>query len=249
MRIEVIRLMANEVDVWRIDLARQDRVRQCRSLLSPDEIRRAKRFYFERERARFTLARAAMRQILSLYAGIAPQELCFGYGSGGKPELCAGLEESGIRFNLSHSSQLALLAVAQGLTVGVDIEWVNAEFATEEIAEQFFAATEIQTLRALPSTQRAQAFFSCWTRKEAYVKALGKGLSIPLDSFAVAFGPGISAALLEVKVDSREVQRWRMYNVEVTEGYKAALVVEGENHQLKNMEWDESRFAEMTTPR
>ncbi len=179
-----------------------------------------------------------MREILSRYAGLAPQDLCFSYGAKGKPELCGAVEQSGIKFNLSHSSERALLAITRQLTVGVDIEWVNAESVTREIAEHCFSALEVQTLLALPTGQRAEAFFSCWTRKEAYIKALGEGLSVPLDSFVVAFAPGIPAALLDVKIDDTEVQRWSVYNIEVTEGYKAALVVEGKGHRLRQLDWD-----------
>ena len=231
-------LAANQVDIWRINLAGQsDRIQQFRCLLSPDEVQRADRFYFDRDRRRFAVARAAMREILGRYAGLAAEELCFSYGPKGKPELAGGLEKSGIRFNLSHSSELALLAVTQGLMVGVDIEWIKPGFATDDIAQRFFSATEVQTLQSLPAGQRAEAFFSCWTRKEAYIKALGEGLSVPLESFAVAFAPGVPPALLHVRVDPTEVERWSMHNIEVSEGYKAAVVVEGRNHRLRHMEW------------
>lgn len=234
-----MKLAANEIDIWLIDLAgSEEGVQRCRCLLSLDEVQRANRFHFEKHRRRFAIARAAMRHILSRYAGLAPEKLVFSYGPKGKPELAGGLEESGIRFNLSHSSELALLAVTHGLVVGADIEWINAEFASEKVAERFFSACEVDALRALPRTERVEAFFSCWTRKEAYIKALGEGLSVPLDSFAVAFGPGVPAALLHVKVDPMEVLRWSMYNLEAPEGYKAALVVEGKDHQLRRLEWD-----------
>jgi 4'-phosphopantetheinyl transferase len=227
----------NEVHIWRIDLVKQDdEIRRCRGLLAGDEIERADRFYFDRDRRRFILARAAMREILSRYTGLPAVDLRFSYGPKGKPEL-SGLEKCEIQFNLSHSSELALLAVTRGLTVGVDIEWIKADFASDDIARQFFSAPEVETLRSLPEGRRAEAFFSCWTRKEAYIKALGEGLSVPLDSFTVAFAPGIAAALLSVTVDPAEVERWSMYNIVVSEGYKAALVVEGRDHRLKQMEW------------
>ena len=179
-----------------------------------------------------------MRQIVSRYAGLAPQHLRFSYGIKGKPELSPGEKRCGIEFNLSHSSDLALLAITHGLPVGVDIEWMDAQFATDEIAARFFSASEVQILRALPNACRTEAFFSCWTRKEAYIKALGEGLSVPLDSFAVAFAPDMNPALLHVTLDPGEVKRWSMYNVEVRYGYKAALVVEGKNHHLRQREWN-----------
>jgi 4'-phosphopantetheinyl transferase len=228
----------NQVHVWEIKLSPNDEEKSLRTLLSPDEIQRADRFYFERDRKRFTVARAAMRQILSRYVGLAPQDLGFSYGPKGKPELAGELEHGRIKFNLSHSSDIALLAITRGLAVGVDIERINAEFASEEIAERFFSATEVQSLRALPGAQRPEAFFSCWTRKEAYIKALGDGLSVPLDSFAVALTPGLPAALLHVKTNPAEVERWSMYNIEVSKDYKAALVVEGQGHRLQQIKWD-----------
>ena len=231
-------LPENQVDIWRIDLsAHADEVDGYRRLLSSDEIERADRFHFERHRRRFTLARAALREILGRYANIAPGELVFSYGEKGKPSLASGQIEQALQFNLSHSDEVALLAVAQTLIVGVDIELVNPEFATEEIAERFFSAAEVDCLQRLPSGQRADAFFSCWTRKEAYIKALGEGLSVPLDSFEVAFGPVVPAALLQVRVDPHEVTRWSMYDIEVGPRFKAALVVEGKAHQLRRFLW------------
>ncbi len=232
-------LAENRVDVWRIRLAvPEESIRHCRWLLSGDELQRADRFYFEKHRRRFTAARAAMRQILSRYTGLAAQELVFSYGPKGKPALSGGLEKTGISFNLSHSDEHALLAVTRGFAVGVDIEFVNSDFATEEVAESFFSDNEVRRLQALPRDERVDAFFSCWTRKEAYIKALGEGLSVPLNSFDVAFGAGIPAALLEVRGDPAEVARWSMYDIDVTEGYRAALAVEGRGHQLHHSQWE-----------
>jgi 4'-phosphopantetheinyl transferase len=233
----------NRVDIWRIDVAvGNDRVQACRRLLSPDEAKRADRFYFEQHRFRFTVFRAAMRLILSRYLGLPPQEIVFCYGPRGKPECSEALERPGIKFNLSHSDQVALLAVTQGLAVGVDIELVDHEFASQEIAERFFSPAEVRRLRALSPTERAGAFFACWTRKEAYIKALGDGLSVPLDSFEVAFSPGIEAALLNVRGNPTEVARWSMYDIQTTAEFRAALVVEGKDHQLRHLHWDEWCF-------
>jgi 4'-phosphopantetheinyl transferase len=238
-RLASFALAKNRVDVWKIDVARtHGGVEPYRRVLSPDEVERADRFRFERHQRTFTLARAAMRQILGGYLGLPPQRLAFRYGAEGKPELGGDLGNSGIRFNLSHSGEVVLLAVTQGLTVGVDVEFVDSRFASQAVAEQFFSKSEVHLLQALPQVDRLDAFFACWTRKEAYVKALGGGLWIPLDSFDVAFGPGIKAALLESRVQPSEVLRWSMYDIETWERYRAALVVEGKEHQLRALEWE-----------
>ena len=229
----------NTVYVWRIELTLQeDQIQDCRKLLSPDENERADRFYFDRDRRQFIAAHGALRAILSEYLNILPREVAYSYAANGKPELASGLRESGIKFNLSHSKELAIIAVTQGLCVGVDLEFVDPELAIEEISSAFFSQAEISTLRALPAERRRQAFFECWTRKEAYIKALGKGLTLPLDSFDVAFGPGVSAALLRAEVSAEELSRWSIYDITVSESYVAALVVEGEMHRLQQKQWE-----------
>ena len=231
-------LNTKEVHIWRVDLtADETEIVNCHSLLSPDEVGRASRFYFDIHRRRFIVARGALREILERYASFPARELVFAYGDKGKPELSERFRDSGIKFNLSHSHDIAVLAVTRQFEIGVDVEFMDPGWAKQDIAERFFSTAEIQTLRGLPSHERIDAFYSCWTRKEAYIKACGHGLSVPLHSFDVAFGPGVPAALLQVRTNPEEVKRWRMYSLEVAEPYKAALVVAGTEHILRYQDW------------
>jgi 4'-phosphopantetheinyl transferase len=232
-------LAEHEVHLWRIFLVQPGQVlQQCLEVLNEEEAARASRFYFERDRTRFTVARAALRSVLAQYLGIAPVDIHFRYGPQGKPDLSLEHSASPLKFNLSHSGDYALLGVTRRAELGVDIELIRPDFGTHEIAERFFSSSESRLLLDLPEEQRCESFFHCWTRKEAYIKALGGGLSIPLDSFDVAFVPGAEAALLRVAENPHEVARWRIYDLPAASGYCAAAMVEGQRHELRCWDWD-----------
>jgi 4'-phosphopantetheinyl transferase len=227
-----------EVHVW---LARLDQpeaeLRALSSLLSEDELERAGRFRFPRDREHFVAARGALREILSRYTGTRPRLLGFDYDRYGKPSLRGEAGAFGLHFNVSHSGGVALYALARGRAVGVDVELVREEFAGFDIAERFFAEREVAALRALQPGERARAFFDCWTRKEAFVKARGEGLSHPLDRFAVSLAPGEAAALVWTGEDPREAERWSLSALPVGDSYRAALAVEGEATPLRLWRW------------
>jgi 4'-phosphopantetheinyl transferase len=227
------------VDIWHIDIAPPpDKIATSRTLLSADEIERVARFHFDVHRNRYIAGRAALRAILAQYLETSPQALAFVYGEKGKPALVAELNTRGLEFNLSHSHDRALLGITVGSIIGVDIERINLEFGTDEIATHFFSAFEVDTLLAVPKPERGATFFNCWTRKEAYIKAVGEGLSLPLDSFDVAFGPGVEAALLRVDAAPDAPSRWRMYDIPAPEGYAAAIAVEGTEHKIRQRAWE-----------
>jgi 4'-phosphopantetheinyl transferase len=203
------------------------------SFLSADELNRANRFHFTADRTHFIVARGLLRNLLAAYLGINCTELRFSYGAKGKPFLLLD-GQTQINFNLSHSHGRAAFAFSRGRELGVDLEYVKEDFEAELVANQFFSRSEVLALRAVPAELRNQAFFNCWTRKEAYIKARGEGLSMPLDEFDVSLRPGEPAALLNNYREEREVGRWSMNAIPAPEDYVGALVVEGHDWQLKS---------------
>jgi len=230
----------DEVHVWRasLDLAESE-VQRLAQTLSADERTRSERFYFERDRQRFIAGRGMLRQILGRYLGIDPSRLRFRYGAHGKPALAEPAGERGLRFNVSHSQGLALYAVTCNREVGVDLERVRPISNADRIAERFFSSQENAALRALPANLKCEGFFTCWTRKEAYIKARGDGLSFSLDQFDVSLAPGAPAALLDVRGHPQEVSRWSLLELIAGSGYVAALAVEGHHWRLKCWQWPE----------
>jgi 4'-phosphopantetheinyl transferase len=213
------------LDLWRIplDLPGPD-LTQLRINLSLGERERAASFRFRRDADRFTAGRGQLRRILGRLAGVDPAALRFAYGPAGKPFL---EEVTGLGFNLAHSGAQGLLAVA-GVEVGVDLESSPAPpGACEEIAPAYFAAEEMRALETLPRGEREQAFLRCWTRKEAYVKALGDGLQVPLDAFSVSLRRGEPARLRSSRLPG-ELERWSLVDLShLTPGATAAACVEG----------------------
>jgi 4'-phosphopantetheinyl transferase len=227
-----------EVHVWRIALIQPEQtIQHYREFLAANEIERADRYHFAKDRNRFTVARGVLRQLLGTYLNLDPREIRFVYGPQGKPDLAPPQSSSGLRFNLSHSGEVALLAVSRNLELGVDVEQIRADFASGEIATRFFSPEECAKLETIAAPESADAFFNCWTRKEAYIKARGLGLFIPLDSFEVAFAPGEEPALLQVKSGDDLASRWRFHALHPGPGYKAALAVAGNDHELRLWEW------------
>ena len=219
-------LSSGEVHVWRARLEQPQELQdEFLRTLDLDERERAHRFHFEKHRRRFILGRGFLRLLLGRYLKIAPEEVRFGYGPYGKPSLADEHKASGLRFNASHSHELAVYAFVQEREIGVDVEYVKDDFQSEEIAQRFFSAQEVQMLTALPKHERHAAFFRCWTRKEAYIKAIGSGLSHPLDQFDVTLTADEPAALLRDAQDTEAIARWSMFNLEL-DHYAGALVVE-----------------------
>ena len=233
-------LAEDEVHVWRASLELPvAHVQWLRRTLSADELARAKRFHFQRDRRRYIIAHGILRVILGRYTGVGPSQLRFEYNPHGKPELAPSLDLKPLSFNLSHSQEVVLYAFTRGRQIGIDLEQIRTDFPCEEIAEQFFSPQENAALQALPHNKRHEAFFRCWTRKEAYLKARGEGLSLPLHDFSVSLVPGEPASLLGIRGDPEAAAGWALRGLLPTPGYVGTLAVEGHNWQMSCWEWSE----------
>jgi 4'-phosphopantetheinyl transferase len=222
-------LHSDDIHVWLIPLPECGPVMPgLTECLSADEAARAARFLFDRDRARFIVAHAALRDILSRYTQESAAALAISIAGNGKPYLTS---HAGLRFNLSHSGRYGMLAVARGREVGVDIERIRGERPTRDIAERFFAPAEVSALLRESQEQQTAAFFAIWARKEAYIKARGEGLAIPLDSFEVSLGP--EAVLLQAE----DRERWSMCALDAPPGYAAALLAEGSGWRVTQLDW------------
>jgi 4'-phosphopantetheinyl transferase len=223
----------DEVHLWRIDLdaLRGDESR-WQKVLSSDESARAARFHFLRDRQLFVTSRALLRTILASYLAIDPGGVSFAYSKKEKPSLGPDHAGSDVTFNISHSGGVALLAFARGRAIGVDLEQIRGDFDLEAIARRFFSVHEQGQLAAVPSEKKAEAFFRCWTRKEAYIKATGDGLSLPLSQFDVSLATGEANVRLETRPDASEGGRWLLREVPGGTGYVAALCVRGQDWTL-----------------
>ena len=230
-------LPEDEVHVWQtnLDLAAYG-FAQLRQILSWDERARADRFHFEIDRRRGIIGRGYLRLLLGQILDLPANEVRLEYDEFGKPGLIPG-QGRRLEFNVSHSGELILIAIATGRAVGVDVERIRTDLDPDSIAAQFFSASERKILAALPGPARCRAFFACWTRKEAYLKAKGVGLSLPLDQFDVSFLPDEEPQLLATRPDPAEALNWKLQALDVAADYAAALAAAGSNWKLKCWNW------------
>jgi 4'-phosphopantetheinyl transferase len=220
-------LNPGDVHVWSVRL-RQPAVQlsMASQTLSADELARAQRFRFERDRDAFIAARGALRAIVGRYLDLDPASLEFSYGPHGKPALTGATADLGLNFNLSHSHTDALVALTHGRPVGVDLEYVLPFEGVDDFPTRIFSARELTEFQALPLSQRDLAFYSAWTRKEAFIKATGLGFSMSAAEVEVTFSPGEPAQLISLQGSREAAARWTMCNLTGPRGYAAAVVVQ-----------------------
>jgi 4'-phosphopantetheinyl transferase len=219
-----------EVVATRLDVG-DEAVRRSEAVLSATERQRAGRFLFDRDRRRFTVARAGLRGLLAARLGVPPDSIELIYGTRGKPAIAPGAADSDLRFNVSHAGNFAAYAFATGREIGIDVEALRAVPNAADIAARFFSRRENEAFLALRPRDRPRGFFNCWTRKEAFVKALGDGLCHPLDRFDVSLTPGEPAKILRVDDTTGDDCGWRVESFSPASGFAMAVVVESRKCQ------------------
>jgi 4'-phosphopantetheinyl transferase len=228
-------LTNDEIHIWQVSLDQP--VSRFEGLLSMDERMRAERFHFDGDRKHFIVRRGMLRMILGSYLGIEPWGLQFCYGRNEKPALANISGKAKVHFNLSHSKEIALYAFTYDCEIGVDIEHIRDISEMEQIAERFFSAKENAIFQALPQSEKKEAFFNCWTRKEAFIKATGDGLSFPLDRFDVSLVPSEPARLLGIEGDATAASRWWVQDLKPAPGFTAAIAVEARSWEVHYWQW------------
>jgi len=216
---------AIEVVTARLDLAPEP-IAELARLLSDAERQRAGRFAFDRDRRRFTVARAQLRQLLAARLGVQPQSVELTYSAYGKPALAQRFADSKLCFNVSHSEDVAVYAFSWGRETGIDVEAVRVIRDADDLAARFFSRCENEAYRALDARDKPLGFFNCWTRKEALIKAIGDGLYHPLDCFDVSLAPGEPARILRVEGKSGDHCGWCLDSFSPAPGFVAAVVTE-----------------------
>jgi len=229
-------LAEKTIHVYRftLDLPEGD-IQVMTRLLSPDEISRANRFVYPLYKSQFIAGRAQLRMLLSRYVKQNPEDIIFSYNEYGKPFL--KVLSGTVQFNIAHSHVLGLAAITENKRIGVDLERVRTDIDYTQIAQQFFSPGEVNRLLALPIDIQLEAFYACWTRKEAFIKARGKGLSIPLDQFEVSFAPHLPPQLVHTATDEIGINDWSLYELRPGSGYVAALAVQGKDWTIQCWQW------------
>ena len=234
---EDLSLSSGLVDVWRtkLDLPEAWITRYC-DLLSEQERQRAARFRMTAKYNEYVITRGLLRSVLARMLGGHPRQFDFSYGPHGKPDLADRSQDRTVSFNVSHTHGLALVALMPHRALGVDVEMKRENVECAGLAKRFFSGSEAGALLSLPTSQQRQAFFNCWTRKEAFIKAKGQGISLGLDEFDVTLRPGEPPRLLATCWDPQEAARWTLLDLNVGSDYAAALAVEAV--EVKVRCWD-----------
>jgi 4'-phosphopantetheinyl transferase len=236
-------LAPQDVHIWRAFFdVWQPEIPRLISVLSVDEKERASRFYFEKDRSASIISRSLLRILLGRYCSLDPQNIEFSYNEYGKPTLVADKQLAPMFFNLAHSHNTVVYAFTSINSVGIDVEYMRSNIEYEQLAQSYFSSSEVAELQAVPDAQKSQTFYAGWTRKEAYIKARGKGLSIALDSFDVTLQPGVPAKLIACREEPQAVQNWSLYALPAEDQYASALALKGQCKALQYFQIHPQKF-------
>jgi 4'-phosphopantetheinyl transferase len=236
---EIPPVVPGEVQVWRINLLRPPaEITRRQNLLTNAEKNQAAQFHSDRDQRRFIVRRSARRQLLATHLGLKPEAIRIESANFQKPAIAETQNPDRLRFNCTHSADWALIAIAREQEVGVDLEQHRPMADAGDLAGEFFSAHEIRELAELPPALKLAGFYNCWTRKEAFVKAIGLGLACPLNRFSVTLSPGRPAALLEVADDPDARTKWSLISIAANPDYSSALVVAGKPPAVNLWEWN-----------
>jgi 4'-phosphopantetheinyl transferase len=228
--------LEQEVHVWRLDLENlsPNTINFCYQLLSQDEKYRAERFYFKDDRDRFINTRAFLRYLLGSYTDFEPSMIEFSYNYYGKPSLSSKTKKSPIHFNLTHSKDIVLYAFSFNYLLGIDIEYIRHDIQWKEIADSLFSENENSIIENIDPKLQIEVFYQCWTRKEAFLKGLGLGLSIPLNQFEVSMRPDEVEVQLKINWNAQEGLDWKLWNLPSINSYSVALATRGTPHRVRS---------------
>jgi 4'-phosphopantetheinyl transferase len=225
------------INVWIVNATSELHLGPYFGYLSVAETQKAAKFRFQKDKANFVLGRSILRILAGHYLSEDPKKVKFKYNKYGKPQLA---DSNILRFNIAHSEDSIVLGFSENMAIGIDVEKIKTDFDIMEIARNYFSEREIEALGNFPPSQRARAFYRCWTRKESFIKAKGTGLSFPLNAFTVSLNRDDSAKLLETQWQASERSEWNLYSFTPSEGYLAALTVYGKNKDIAYRHWDSS---------
>lgn len=220
-----LEINSGEIHIWSSAAAKdKHRLKEFSNFLSKDEVVRANKFRFEKDRSVYITAKYLLRNLLGNYLNLDPKELIFDYNEYDKPVY---LNSADLNFNVSHSGNRIIIGFAKNLEIGADIEKIKADFDVLELAKNFFSKEEIKALTAMDENERFRAFYRCWTRKEAFIKAVGEGLSYPLDSFSVTMEDDLRAQFVKIDGIQESKMDWFLHSFVPEEGYISAFAING----------------------
>lgn len=221
-----------QIHIWFVNFdVSEDKITFLSSFLSEDEILKASKFKFKKDKNCSIITRGALRLLSGEYLNLNPKDIKFKYGEYGKPYFNM---ETELKFNVSHSGNMAVIGFVLNDDIGVDIEEIKTDFEVFDIASNYFSKLEIETLNELPKEKHVECFYRCWTRKESFIKAKSQGLSFPLDSFSVSIHSDKKAELLETKWDEKEKSTWKLFTFSPHQNYIGAVSVQ---NKITNIEY------------